>query len=356
MTCPRCLAEVPADAAFCSGCGTPVDRAPTRLRSPEAPGTPRWEPPAAHAQGPPGPYPPSSAGQYAQGPAGQYAQDPRGQYTEAPRRPYPQGPRGQYTEAPRRPYPQGPPGPRTQDPRGQYAQDPAGQYAEAPPEPYTRGPAGQYAQDPRGQYTQAPRRPYPPGPPGPYTEDPRGQYAQAARGQYAQSPRGQYAQGPPGAAGRYPYGTPPPPPMPPVQFDLRRLTSADRAIGGASLVALITLFLPWFGFSQPGYSFSQSGIAAHGYLGIALLADLIVVGYLVMRACWEVLPVSLPVAHAPLLLVCTGLQLLIVLIAFLFKPSGLSWEIGAFLALLAAIAACAPIAVPALRWWQENHG
>jgi len=144
--------------------------------------------------------------------------------------------------------------------------------------------------------------------------------------------------------------------MPPVQFDLGRLTSADRAIGGASLVALITLFLPWFGFSQSGYSFSQSGIAAHGYLGIALLADLIVVGYLVMRACWEVLPVSLPVAHAPLLLVCTGLQLLIVLIAFLFKPTGLSWEIGAYLALLAAIAACAPIAVPALRWWQENHG
>jgi len=144
--------------------------------------------------------------------------------------------------------------------------------------------------------------------------------------------------------------------MPPVRFDLGRLTSADRAIGGASRVALITLILPWFGFSQPGYSFSQSGIAAHGYLGIALLADLIVVGYLVMRACWEVLPVSLPVAHAPLLLVCTGLQLLIVLIAFLFKPSGLSWEIGAYLALLAAIAACAPIAVPALRWWQENHG
>jgi hypothetical protein len=151
------------------------------------------------------------------------------------------------------------------------------------------------------------------------------------------------------------HGTPPPPPLPPVRFDLGRLTPADRAIGGASLVALITLFLPWFGFSVPGFSFSRSGIAAHGYLGIALLADLLVVGYLVMRACWEVLPVRLPVAHAPLLLVATGLQLFIVLIAFLFKPGDLSWEFGAYLALLASIAACAPIAVPALRWWQENQ-
>src|SRR5437867_2006189 len=133
MTCPRCLAEVPADAEFCSGCGTRVDRAPTPLRSAEPPGAPHWEPPGAQAPGPPGP------------------------------------------------------------------------------------------------------------------------------------------QGPPHAAGRYAYGTPPPAPLPPVQFDLGRLTPADRAIGGASLVALITLFLPWFGFSAVGYSFSQSGIAAHGYLGIALL-------------------------------------------------------------------------------------
>src|SRR5215831_9843503 len=298
MTCPRCLAEVPADAAFCSGCGTRVDRAATRLRSPEPPGAPRWEPPAAHAPGPPGPYPPGPPGPYAQGPGGQYAPGPPEHYTQGP----------------------------------------AGQYAQGPPGPYAPAPRGQYTQAPRGQYAQGPRGQHAPGPPGPY------------------APRATGPQAPPHAAGRYPYGTPPPPPMPPVQFDLRRLTSADRAIGGASLVALITLFLPWFGFSQPGYSFSQSGIAAHGYLGIALLADLIVVGYLVMRACWEVLPVSLPVAHAPLLLVCTGLQLLIVLIAFLFKPSGLSWEIGAYLALLAAIAACAPIAVPALHWWQENHG
>src|SRR5215467_12831272 len=100
MTCPRCLAEVPADAAFCSGCGTPVDRAPTRLRSPEAPGTPRWEPPPAHAQDP--------RGQYAQAPPGPYSQAPRGQYAEAPPEPYTQGPAGQYAQDPRRPYTQGP--------------------------------------------------------------------------------------------------------------------------------------------------------------------------------------------------------------------------------------------------------
>jgi hypothetical protein len=322
MTCPHCLAEVPADAAFCSGCGTRVDRAPAPLRSPEPSGAQRWEPPGAHARGAAGPYAQGPAGQHAPRPAGQHAPRPAGQHAPRPAEPYAQGAAGPYSPGPAEPYAQGAAGP--------YAQGAAGPYSPGPAEPYAQGAAG----------------PYSPGPAGPYAPGPAGPYAPGVAG----------PQAPPRPAGRYPYGTPPPPPLPPVQFDLGRLAPADLAIGGASLVALITLFLPWFGYSQPGYGYSQSGIAAHGYLGIALLTDLVVVGYLVMRACWEVLPVRLPVAHAPLLLVCTGLQLLIVLIAFLFKPTGLSWEIGAYLALLAAIAASAPIAVPALRWWQETHG
>jgi hypothetical protein len=293
MTCPQCLAEVPADAVFCSGCGTRVDRTPTPLRSMEtpmkAPGAPRWE------------------------------QPPQAPDWEQPRqaRPWEQSPQGWPREQP----PQG--WPREQPPQGwPREQPPQGWPREQPPEGRHRE---QAPQAPPWGSPEAPRW-NPPGPP-------------------ARS-----------AAGRHVHGTPPPAPLPPVQFDLGRLTAADRAIGGASLLALITLFLPWFGFSEPGYSYSQGGITAHAYLGIALLADLVIVGYLVMRACWEVLPVKLPVAHAPLLLVATGLQLLIVLIAFLFKPTGLSWEIGAYLALLAAVAACAPIAVPALRWWQENQG
>lgn len=74
-----------------------------------------------------------------------------------------------------------------------------------------------------------------------------------------------------------------------------------------------------------------------------------------LRAGWDTLPVRLPAAHAPLLLAATGLQLLIVFIAFLLKPGGLSWEIGAYLALVAAAVACAPIGIPAMRWWNSSR-
>jgi hypothetical protein len=139
------------------------------------------------------------------------------------------------------------------------------------------------------------------------------------------------------------------------KLDLRRLTSADRTVGAASLVTLIALFLPWFGISGPGFSYSQDGISAHGYLAIVLVIALAIVGYLVLRAGWDVLPVKIPVAHAPVLLVASGLQLLLVLIGFLFKTDGLNWGIGAYLAVVAAFAACAPIGVPAIRWWHENR-
>jgi zinc-ribbon domain len=141
----------------------------------------------------------------------------------------------------------------------------------------------------------------------------------------------------------------------PFRLDLRRLTAADRTIGVASLLTFIALFLPWFGISVEGVSFSESGMSAHGYLAIVLILSLAIVIYLVLRAGWDRLPMRLPVAHAPLLLLATGLQLLIVLIAFLLKPGGLDWYFGAYLGLAAAIAACVPIAIPAIRSMSESR-
>lgn len=135
---------------------------------------------------------------------------------------------------------------------------------------------------------------------------------------------------------------------PAFHFDVNRLNVADRVIGGASIVVFISLFLPWIGVA--GFTFS--GMSDHGYLAISLLAAVVLVGYLVLRAGWQTMPFRLPIAHAPLLLVGTAVQLLFVLIAFLFKPSGWSWEFGAYLGLLAALAACAVIAVPAIRSMQ----
>jgi mannose/fructose-specific phosphotransferase system component IIA len=50
-----------------------------------------------------------------------------------------------------------------------------------------------------------------------------------------------------------------------------------------------------------------------------------------------------------LLMVLTGVNLALVVLAFLIKPSGFSWAWGAFLALLAAIVAFAPFGIPLLQ-------
>lgn len=140
------------------------------------------------------------------------------------------------------------------------------------------------------------------------------------------------------------------------RLDLRRLNRVDQAVGIASLVVFISLFLPWYGFSEFDASFSLSGTSAHGYLVLVLILALLLVGYLLLRSGWDKFPVNLPIAHAPLLLIATGLQFLLVLIGFFDKPAAeLDWEIGAYLALIAAVAAAAPVVIPAVRSWQENH-
>jgi hypothetical protein len=139
------------------------------------------------------------------------------------------------------------------------------------------------------------------------------------------------------------------PSTPAFQLDFKRLGQTDLIIGGATIVMFISLFLPWYGYLGA----TEDGLTAHGFLAISLIVALALIAYLVLRAGWDALPFRLPIAHAPLLLVGTGVQLFFVLIAFLLKPySILSWQIGAFLALIAAAVACGVIAVPAIRSLQ----
>ncbi len=147
---------------------------------------------------------------------------------------------------------------------------------------------------------------------------------------------------PPGVASGSPAGS--------YHFDIQRLAPLDRTVAIASALVLVSLFLPWFGVL--GYSIS--GISLHGYLVLALLVDLALLGYLALRAGWPSMPVRLPIAHAPLLLVGTGAQLFLILIAFL-QSDRLGHEFGAYLALLAAIVACAVIAVPVVRAVQAGQ-
>jgi len=73
--------------------------------------------------------------------------------------------------------------------------------------------------------------------------------------------------------------------------------------------------------------------------------------YLGARAGWDRLPIATPIAHSPVMLVATLFNVVLVVIAFLLKPGGgsVSWSFGAFLAVLASLAAAAPLAIPALQ-------
>jgi hypothetical protein len=151
--------------------------------------------------------------------------------------------------------------------------------------------------------------------------------------------------------------------VPPVSFDLNRLTTVDKIVAVGSLIAMISIWLPWYSISWSGDTFQPAGSASlsgtfHGWLWLEFVVALVLIAYLVARAAWGQLPFAMPVAHAPLLIVGTALQLLIVLIAFVDIPYGnlgvgLTW--GAFLGLLAALAAAGPVIYPAVRSYLASR-
>ena len=120
----------------------------------------------------------------------------------------------------------------------------------------------------------------------------------------------------------------------------------DRIVGPASLVLLISFWLPWYSIGP----FSFSGLNAHGWLFIAVVNAAILVLYVLITA-FDVgdLAGAGRLSKEQLLAVLTGVNLGLVLLALLLKPSGLGWSWGALLALVAAIVAFVPHGVPALR-------
>jgi hypothetical protein len=87
----------------------------------------------------------------------------------------------------------------------------------------------------------------------------------------------------------------------------------------------------------------------HVYMYITLIVSLAIMGYLALVAGMETLPFKLPASHAQLLLVATGLNFVLTFISFLTKPSGTSWQYGAYIGLIAAFVAVAPRVVPAIQ-------
>ncbi len=334
MTCSQCQAMNDRDSLFCANCGTSL------TRSVPGPGGPGAQPQSTiltgYGQGAPraaeGYHPPSL-------PADEYAQG-------APRRPYaprhhsPAAPSDLYSlSVPASHFPPNPPG----TPSDQYSSSvPASHFPPNPPgtpsDQYSSSvPASHFPPNPPGtpsdQYSSSvPASHFPPNPPG-------DRYSSGARVPYSPGAHVPRAHAPAGA----------------FHLDLRRLSRVDQTVGGASLVLFISLFLPWFGLTVLGSSVTISGTSTHGYLVLVAILAVVLIAYLVLRSGWDEFPVNLPVAHAPLLLIGTGLQFLLVVIGFFSVPSGLNWEIGAYLALIASGAAAGPVIIPAIRSWQASR-
>ena len=143
-------------------------------------------------------------------------------------------------------------------------------------------------------------------------------------------------------------------PIPPYKFDRARWSRNDQITGVATVVLFIALFLPWFGVRVGPVDVTASGLSAHGYLYIVLILCLALTGYLFIRAGMAEISSKVPVGHELLVMVVTAVNVVLVLIAFLFKPSGagivhFGWRFGSFVALVAALVAVAPLAVPLIQ-------
>jgi hypothetical protein len=187
--------------------------------------------------------------------------------------------------------------------------------------------------------------------------------AASAGGPYAAGgPGGPYAAGGPGGPYAAASGAPgramgPGSAAPAFSLDLKRLTRNDRIAGGATIVFVISLFLPWFTVSDGVFSASVNGLW-HGYMYIALILAFAVLAYLVLRAGFEQLPFKLPLGHEQAMLAAAAVIFVLTVLSFVFKPAGASdafasvnwgWSFGAVIGLAAAVVAVLPLGLPFLR-------
>ena len=173
-------------------------------------------------------------------------------------------------------------------------------------------------------------------------------------------PQGQYQQGQSGPDPQRSSG------LPPVNFDLNRLTNADKIVAVATLITMISLWLPWFSgkYSALGITSSAtvSGTGVHGWLWLEFILALALLVYIAARAAWDRLPFNLPIAHERLLVVGTAVQLLLIVGGFFAMPPtngvqglSISWDFGAFLALIASIVAAAPVIYPVVKSYLDSR-
>ena len=147
--------------------------------------------------------------------------------------------------------------------------------------------------------------------------------------------------------------------LPAFKFDAANLTRADWITGIASFVLLIALFLEWYTVNLPIVgSQGISGVSGHGWLYLVFLLCLVVIAYEVLKLGWGRLPFNTPLNEERALLIVTVINLVLVVLAFLFKAGTgaavgidikIGWGFGAFVGLIAAVVAAAPLVVPAIQ-------
>jgi hypothetical protein len=124
---------------------------------------------------------------------------------------------------------------------------------------------------------------------------------------------------------------------------LNALTARERIAGPATVVLLVSFWLPWFSVGP----FSVDGLTVHGWLFIAVLDALVLVLYTLIRAfgAGDLAEIG-RMSKDQMLVLITGVNVALVALAFLLKPAGFSWSWGGLLALAASIAAFLPFGLP----------
>ena len=127
---------------------------------------------------------------------------------------------------------------------------------------------------------------------------------------------------------------------------LNEVNRRDRVVGVATLVLLISFWLPWFSIGP----FSANGLRAHGWLFIAVVNSIVLVLYVLIVAFGVGdLADQGRLSKDQLLALLTGVNLALVVLGLLLKPIGYGWAWGAFVALVAAIVAFVPFGVPLVQ-------
>lgn len=164
----------------------------------------------------------------------------------------------------------------------------------------------------------------------------------------------------------------------PFRLEDSRWTRDEQIVGAATLLLLISLFLPWYtvsGYSTFGFvSASVDSVGGHSWMWSSFIVCLAVIAFLATRGASERLRFAVPSGWARPLMGLTGLNLLLVLIAFFSKPdSGIpvswrpahtivltaeptgnleipvSWGLGAYAGLVCALVAAGTVGLAVKR-------